>query len=145
MELGLLLTRSDLTYPEVSSNFCHVSFCQLGNSVSLPWVNLLRGILFTCCIQFLLYSSNLSKIGVIFNSFAICSFVLYSVQMYPAVLLMHFISAAVILLASLALIVQVSLPYNDTGRDSKLYNFILLFLRAFCGLKTLFKITVVFK
>ena len=35
--------------------------------------NLLRGILFTCCIQFLLYSSNLSKIGVIFNSFAICA------------------------------------------------------------------------
>ena len=38
--------------------------------------------------------------------------------MYPAVLLMYFISAAVILLASLPLIVQVSLPYNKTGRDS---------------------------
>jgi len=37
--------------------------------------NLLRGILFTCCIKFLLYSSNLSKIGVIFNSFVICVFV----------------------------------------------------------------------
>ena len=36
--------------------------------------------------------------------------------MYPAVLLMYFISVAVILLASLALIVQVSLPYNNTGR-----------------------------
>jgi hypothetical protein len=35
--------------------------------------------------------------------------------MYPAVLLMYFISAAVILLASPALIVQVSLPYNNTG------------------------------
>ena len=34
--------------------------------------NLLRGILFTCCIQFLFYSSNLSKIGVILNSFVIC-------------------------------------------------------------------------
>jgi hypothetical protein len=33
--------------------------------------------------------------------------------MYPAVLL---ISAAVILLVSLASIVQVSLPYNNTGR-----------------------------
>jgi hypothetical protein len=33
--------------------------------------NLIRGILFTCCIQFL-YSSILSKIGVTFNSFAIC-------------------------------------------------------------------------
>ena len=31
---------------------------------------------------------------------------------------MYFISAAVILLASLALIVHVSLPYNKTGRAS---------------------------
>jgi len=33
MELGHLLARSGLTYPEVSSKVC-----QLGNSVSLPWV-----------------------------------------------------------------------------------------------------------
>ena len=38
MELCHLLTRSGLTYPEVSSKVCHDSFCQLGNSVSLPWV-----------------------------------------------------------------------------------------------------------
>ena len=38
MELGHLLTRSGLTYPEVSSKVCHDSFCQLGNSISLPWV-----------------------------------------------------------------------------------------------------------
>ena len=38
MELGHLLTRSGLTYPEVSSKVCPNSFCQLGNSVSLPWV-----------------------------------------------------------------------------------------------------------
>jgi len=38
MQLGHLLTRSGLTYPEVSSKVCHDSFCQLGNSVSLPWV-----------------------------------------------------------------------------------------------------------
>jgi hypothetical protein len=31
MELGHLLTRSSLTYPEVSSKVCHDSFCQLGN------------------------------------------------------------------------------------------------------------------
>ena len=48
--------------------------------------------------------------------------------MYPAVLLMCFISAAVILLASLALIVQDSLPYNKTGRASELYSFMLDFL-----------------
>jgi hypothetical protein len=56
--------------------------------------------------------------------------------MYPAVLLMYFISAAVILLASLALIVQVSLPYNNTGRASVLYNFILV---------TIHKISIVVK
>ena len=40
MELGHLLTRSGLTYAEVSSKVCHDSICQLGNSVSLPWVYL---------------------------------------------------------------------------------------------------------
>jgi len=38
MELGHLLTRSGLTYPEVSSKVYHDSFCQLGSSVSLPRV-----------------------------------------------------------------------------------------------------------
>jgi len=38
MELGHLLTRSSLTYTEVSSKVCHDSFCQSGSSVSLPWV-----------------------------------------------------------------------------------------------------------
>ena len=37
MELGHLLTRSGLTYLEVSSEVCHDSFCQFGNSVSLSW------------------------------------------------------------------------------------------------------------
>ena len=36
--VGHLLTRSGLTYPEVSSKVYHDSFCQLGNSISLPWV-----------------------------------------------------------------------------------------------------------
>ena len=38
MELGHMLTRSGLTYPEVSSKVYHNSFCQLGSSVPLPWV-----------------------------------------------------------------------------------------------------------
>ena len=65
--------------------------------------------------------------------------------MYPAVLLMYFISAAVTLLVPIALTVQVSLPYNKTVRDSVLSSFILVFLRVFCGLNTLFKIPVIFK
>ena len=38
MQLGHLLTRSGLTYPEVSSKVYHDSFCQMDSSVSLPWV-----------------------------------------------------------------------------------------------------------
>jgi len=37
-ELGHLLTRSGLTCPKVSSKVYHDSFCQLGSSISLPWV-----------------------------------------------------------------------------------------------------------
>ena len=35
MELGHLLTRSGLTYLEVSSEFCHDTLCRLRNCVSL--------------------------------------------------------------------------------------------------------------
>ena len=59
----------------IPSTRCGVVFFTLGN--------LFRGILFTCWIQLLLYSNNLSKISVTFNSFAICAFVLQSVQVYP--------------------------------------------------------------
>ena len=76
MQLGHLLTRSGLTYPEVSSKICHDSFCQLGNSVSLPWVIYYEAFYLHVVIQFLLYSSNFSKICVIIKSFAICVFVL---------------------------------------------------------------------
>ena len=38
MELGQLLTRSGLAYPEISSKDYHDSFRQLGSSVLLPWV-----------------------------------------------------------------------------------------------------------
>jgi len=65
--------------------------------------------------------------------------------MYPAVLLTYFISVAVILLASLALTVHVSLPCNKTERASLLYSFILVYLRVFCGINTLFIISVIFK
>ena len=36
--VGPLLTRSGLTYPEVSSKVYHDSFCPIGSSVSLTWV-----------------------------------------------------------------------------------------------------------
>ena len=76
--------------------------------------NLFRGILFTCCIELLLYSSDLSKIGVIFNSFAICAFVLQSVQAYPGILLLYFIAAAFILLGQ-AVQKEWLLDHKDEG------------------------------
>jgi hypothetical protein len=80
MKFGHLLTRSDLTYPEVSSKVCHDSFCQLGNSVSSPWVIYYRAfylhvvsnfsyipviclkwVLFLIPLQFVYLSCNQSK------------------------------------------------------------------------------------
>ena len=57
--------------------------------------------------------------------------------MYPAVFLVCFISAAVILLASLALMVQFSLLYNRAGRASVLYSFVLVCFEVFCGMNML--------
>jgi len=75
MELGHLLTPSSLTYPEVSSRVCHDSFCQLGNSVLLPWVIYYEAFYLHVVSNFYCIPVNLSKIGVIFNSFEICVFV----------------------------------------------------------------------
>ena len=61
--------------------------------------------------------------------------------MYPVIVLIYFISAAVIiLLASLALMDQFSKPYNKGGRASVLYRFTLELLKVFCGLNMLFTI-----
>jgi len=131
MELGYLLTRSGLTYLEVSSEVFQDSFCQLGKSVSLTWVVCREAFCLhvvsssSCipvvCLEPVLFLIPLQCVNLFCNL----------VQVYPAVLLIYFISAAVILLASLALIDHVSLPYNKTGRTSVLYNFILVFLRVF--------------
>ena len=87
MELGHLLTCSRLTYPEVSSKVCHDSFCQLENSVSLPWVIYYEAfylhvvssfsyipaicqkiVLFLIPLQFVYSFGNLSKCIVLFFS-----------------------------------------------------------------------------
>ena len=145
MELGHLLTRSGLTYPAVSSRVFYDSFCQLGSSVSLPWVIYFEAFYlhvvssFSCipviCPKLVLFLTHLQFVHLFCNLS----------QVHPAVLLIYFISAAVILLASLALTVQVSLPYNKTRRATLLYSFILVFLRVFCCLNTLIKIPVIFK
>ena len=58
MQLGHLLTRSGLTYPEVSSKVYHDSFCQSDSSVSFPWVIYFE-------VFYLHVVSSLSRIPVI--------------------------------------------------------------------------------
>ena len=128
MELGHLLTSFGLTYLQVSSKVYHDSFCQLGSSISLPWVIYFEVFYlhvvssFSCipviCPKLVLFLTPLQFVHLFCNLS----------QVYPAVLLMYFISAAVILLASLALTVQVSLPYNKTGRASVFYSPMLLWV-----------------
>ena len=124
MELGHLLTRSGLTYLEVSSKVYHDSFCQLDSSVSLPWEVYFEAFYlhvvssFSCvpviCPKLVLFLTPLQFVYLFCNLS----------QAYPAVLLTYFISAAVILLASLALVVQVSPPNNKTGRTSVLWEIV---------------------
>ena len=144
MELGHLLTCSGLTYPEVSSKVYHDSFCQLDSSVSLPWVIYFETFYLHVVSSFSCIPVICPKLVLLLTPLQFVHLFCNLSQVYPAVLLMYFISAAVILLASLALIVQVSLPYNKTGRASVLYSFMLVFLRIFCGLNT-FKVPVIFK
>ena len=80
MQLGHLLTRSGLTYPEVSSKVFHDSFCQLDGSVSLPWVIYFEAFYLHVVSSFNCIPVICPTIGVIFNSFAICVFVSQSVH-----------------------------------------------------------------
>ena len=76
MELGHLLTRSGLTYPEVSSKVYHDSFYQLVSSISLPCVIFFEAFYLNIVSSVSLIPVILSKIIVIFSSFVICAFVL---------------------------------------------------------------------
>ena len=64
MELGHLLTRSGLTYPEFSSKVNHDSFCQLWSSISLTWVIYFEAF-------YLYVVSSFSCIPVIFPKFVL--------------------------------------------------------------------------
>ena len=76
MELGHLLTRSGLTYPEVSSKVCHDTFCQLGNSVSLPWVIYYGAFYLHVVSSFSCIPVICLKLVLCLIPFAICAFVL---------------------------------------------------------------------
>ena len=112
---------------EVSLKVYHDSFCQLWSSVSLPWVIYFETFYlhvlssFSCipvtCTKLVLFLTPLQFVYLFFSLS----------QVYSAVIFMYFISTAVILLVSLALIVQVSLPYN------KLYPAFLVFKENLSG------------
>ena len=145
MRLGHMLTCSGLTYPEVSSKVYHDSFCQLDSTVSLPWVIHFEAFYlhvvssFSCipviCPKLVLFLTPLQFVHLFCNlppSVSCCSsHVFHHCCCY---------SSGVTCFNS-----PVSLPYNKTGRASVLCSFILVFLRGFCGLNTLFKIPVIFK
>ena len=87
MQLGHLLTRSGLTYPEVSSKVYHDSFCQSDSSISLPCVIYFEAfylhvvssfscipvvcpklVLLLTALQFVHFFCNLSKCILLFYS-----------------------------------------------------------------------------
>ena len=88
---------------KVSSKVYHDSFCQSDSSVSLPWVIYFKAFYlhvvssFSCipviCPKLVLFLTPLQFVHLFCNLS----------QVYPAVLLMYFFSAAVILLYSFAL------------------------------------------
>ena len=102
-----MLTRSGLTYPEVSSKVYHDSFCQLGSSVSLHWVIYFEAFYLHAVSSFSCIPVICPKLVLFLTPLQIVHLFCNLSQVYPAVLLMYFISTAVILLASVALIVQI--------------------------------------
>ena len=97
MEFGHLLTRSGLTYPEVSSKVCHDSFCQLGNNVSLSWVTYYGAFYlhvvssFSCipviCLKLALYLIPLQFVHLFFNQ---SKFILLFFSCISSLLLLFF-------------------------------------------------------
>jgi len=74
---------------------------------------------------------------------AICFIIWPSVPCF--FFLIYFISAAVILLVSLAIMVQFSLPCDKAGRTSVMFNFILVLFKVSYGLNIQFIMAVIFK
>ena len=96
---GKLLTRSGLTYPEVSSKVYHDSFCQLGSSVSLHWVIYFEAICLHVVSSFSCIPAVCPKSALFLTLLQFVHLFCNLSQVYPAVILIYFISAAVILLS----------------------------------------------
>ena len=87
MELEQLLTRSGLTYPEISSKVYHDSFCQLESSISLNWVIYFQSLYlhvissFSCipviCPKFVLFLTSLRFVHLFCNMYRVVPVVIY--------------------------------------------------------------------
>jgi len=66
MQLSHLLTRSSLTYPDVSTKVYHDSFCQLWSSISLPWVICFKAIYLHVLSSFSYIPINCPKLVLFF-------------------------------------------------------------------------------
>jgi len=133
MELGHLLTRSGLTYPEVSSKVYPDSFCQSDSSVSLPWIIYFKAFDLHVVSSFSCIPVICPKLILFLTPLCICSAFCPSVSCcYSHVFhLCCCYSSGVTCFNS-----PVSLPYNKTGRASVLYSFIVVFLRVFLWCKS---------
>ena len=89
MELGHLLTRSCLTYPEVSSKVYHDSFCQSGSSVSLPWVIYFEAFYLHVVSSFSCIPVICPKLVLILAPLQFMHLFCNLSQLYPAVLLVY--------------------------------------------------------
>jgi len=96
MQLGHLLTLSGLTYLEVSSEVCHDSFCQLGSSVSLSWVVCREAFYSHVVSSFSCIPVICPKLVLILTPFQFVHLFCNLSQVYPAVLVMYLLSAAVL-------------------------------------------------
>ena len=140
MQLGHLLNRSGVTHPEVSLMVSPGFFSFLICSILVFPVICYRTFCFYVVTNFFCVSALCPKLWLYL---ILLQFLCLIMQVYSAVFRLYFICAAVILLASLALMVQFSLPYNKDRRPSII---LLLFsLKVFCSLNVLFIVLVIFK
>ena len=122
MQLGHLLTRSGLTYPEVSSKVYHDSFCQLGSSISLPWVIYVETFYlhvvssFSCipviCPKFVLFLTPLQFIQLFCN---LSKFILLFFSCISSLLLLFFWPVQRLKVAILPLDLPCSGPVTHSG------------------------------
>jgi hypothetical protein len=128
MELGHLLTRFGLTHLEVSLMVSPGCFCQSSCSLLVLSVICYRAFCLRVATNFFCILYFVQKWGHI-ESFLVFMFynLLKCILLFFSI---YLISAAVILLASLALIVHFSLMYNRAGRANVLCSFILVFFKV---------------